>query len=190
VPASPSANAARYGLAVVDISYIFKQHLGFKAKMEGMKQAVEATENQLRVEREQIGKMQERLETFKSGSPEYKQLDDEIAKRKADFNLQASKQRKEFLDQEAKIYFDTAEEISQAVKHYAQQHNIGLVVRFNGDRPDPAVRNDVLQYINRPVVYENNIDITPDVLRLLNSASAANTAQRRGPLPPQPGIKR
>jgi len=45
-------------------------------------------------------------------------------------------------------------------------------LRFNGDPPDPNNRDDVLREINKPVVYQNGIDITPDVLADLNRSAA------------------
>ena len=178
-PTSAGANAARYGLAVVDISYIFKHHKAFEANMKGMKQDVDGAESQLKQERQAIAKMQERLEALKPGTPDYKQLDEQVAKAKAAFNVKASQQRKEFLDREARIYYDTYLAVNDAVKYYAQRHNLGLVVRFNGDPTDPNRREDVLRAINRPVVYQNAIDITPDVLQELNrSASASGTVNR------------
>jgi Skp family chaperone for outer membrane proteins len=170
---SASANVSRYGVAVVDIGYVFKNHKRFQAERDAMKRDVEAAENALREETQAIQKLQERLEQLKPGTQDFKDLDDEVAKRKADFNLRATKQRKEFLDREARIYFKTHLEVDDAVKQFAQRHNIGLVIRFNGDEPDPNRREDVLRAINRPVVYQNNIDITPDILQDLNRSNVA-----------------
>jgi Skp family chaperone for outer membrane proteins len=182
VQVSPSANVAHFGMAVVDINYIFKNHYRFQAKMKGMKGDVEAAENVLKQEQQKIGKMQELLQTRKPGTPDYKQLDEQVAKAKAEFNLQASQQRKDFLDREAQIYYDTYLEVSQAVRDFAQRHKIGLVVRFNGDETDPnqpAQREDVLRLLNRPVVFQNSIDITPNVLADLNRDAPQVTGQSR-----------
>ena len=54
------------------------------------------------------------------------------------------------------------------MEYYAQQNNIGLVLRFNGDQVNPDRPEAILKAINKPVVSQNNIDITPDVLALLN----------------------
>jgi Skp family chaperone for outer membrane proteins len=181
---SASANATRYGLAVVDISYIFKHHKAFEAKMKGMKGDVDGAETLLKQERQAIAKRQEQLEALKSGTPDYKMLDEQVATAKAKFNVKASQQRKEFLDREARIYYDTYLAVNDAVKYYAQRHNLGLVVRFNGDVTDPSRREDVLRAINRPVVYQNAIDITPDVLQELNR-SAATAARGVGVAAPR-----
>jgi Skp family chaperone for outer membrane proteins len=166
--ASPSANATRFGIGVVDVSYIFKNYSQFKNAMEGMKTEMEAAEGKLKSERDGIAAKEEKRKQFNAGSAESNQLDEEIARSKAEFNLTAGRIRKDFLEREAKVYYQTYLEVSDAVKYYAQQHNIGLVLRFNGDQVDRNVREDVLRAINKPIVHQNNIDITPDVLALLN----------------------
>ena len=166
--ASPSANASRYGIAVVDVSYIFKNYAKFKSAMEGMKSEMQAVEGQLKGDHSAIAAKEEERKQYNPGSPEFKQRDEEIARLKAEFQLKAGRIRNDFLEREAKVYYETYLEVSNAVQYYAQQHNIGLVLRFNGDQIDPNLREKILQAINKPVVYQNNIDITPDVLALLN----------------------
>ena len=91
--------------------------------------------------------------------------------------------RKDFLEREGKVYYRTYLEVDNAVKYYAERHSIGLVFRFNGEAPDPNRREDVLRAINKPVVFQNSIDITPDVLTLLNRQDGSN----RVAAPPQGG---
>ena len=184
--ASPSANASRFGIAVVDVSYIFKNYSQFKSSMEAMKSEMETADGQLKGDRDAIVAKEELRKQYNPGSAEYKRLDEEMARLKAEFNLKAGRIRKDFLEREAKVYYQTYLEVSKAVKYYAQQHSIGLVLRFNGDRVDPNLREDVLRAINKPVVHQNNIDITPDVLALLNRGGgvpggAAPTAGRQPP---------
>ena len=172
-PAGPSANASRFGIAVVDVSYIFKNYQQFRNSMDGMKKEMEAAEGALKAERDAIQGKEEQRKQYKAGAPEFRQLDEEIARLKAEFNLKAGRIRKDFLEREAKVYYQTYLQVSNAVQHYAQQHNIGLVLRFNGDQIDPNRREEVLRAINKPVVHQNNIDITPDVLAILNRGGAA-----------------
>jgi Skp family chaperone for outer membrane proteins len=171
-----SANASKHGVAVIDISYIFKKHDRFKATMESMKKEMESTEADLKAERDKIAQKEEQRNTYNPGSAEYKQMDEQLARDMSEFNLKMTKIRKEFLEREAKVYYQTYTEISQAVSVYAQRHDIGLVIRFNGEPVDPNKRDDVLREINKPVVFQNQVDITPDVLAMLNSAAAGATA--------------
>ena len=163
----PSANASRYGIAVVDVSYVFKKYSRFTSSMEEMKKEMQSVESKLKGERDSIQAKEEQAKEYNASSVEFKRLDEEVARSKADFSIKAGRIRKEFLEREAKVYYQTYMEVSQAVQYYAQQHNLGLVLRFNGDQIDPNRREDILRGINKPVVFQNSIDITPDILAIL-----------------------
>jgi Skp family chaperone for outer membrane proteins len=169
------ANATKHGVAVVDISYIFKKDDHFRATMDAMKKEMEATEAELKSDRDKIGQMEEQRNTYNAGSAEYKAADEQLARNMAEFNLKMTKLRKDFMEREAKVYYQTYLEVSKAVEYYAQHHDIGLVIRFNGEPVDPNKREDVLREINKPVVFQNQVDITPDILALLNRDSATAT---------------
>jgi Skp family chaperone for outer membrane proteins len=187
----PSANAPKYGYAVVDVTYIFKNYSRFNQEMEQMKTAMEAADTQLKADRDAVASKEEMRQQYNPGSPEFKTVDEEVARLKAEFQLKAGKIRRDFMEREAAVYYSTFMEVSNAVMHYAQNNNIGMVLRFNGDSIDPNNREDILRAINKPVVFQNNVDITPDVLALLNrggtpatgnaaTASGANAAPAPG----------
>lgn len=167
-PSQAGSNAAKYNIAVVDISYIFKKHERFKATMDSMKKEMETIETELKADREKIAQQEQQRNAFNPGSAEFKQMDEEIARQMAEFNLKMGKLRKDFLEREAKVYYQTYLEVVDAVKYYAKRQNIGLVLRFNGEPVDPNRRDDVLREINKPVVVQDQIDITPDILALIN----------------------
>ena len=167
-PNPAGANAAKFNVAVVDISYIFKNHQRFKSTMESMKKEMEGIETDLKADREKIATLEQERNTFGAGTAEYKQRDEEVARQMANFNLKMGKLRKDFLEREAKVYYQTYLEVVDAVKYYAKRQSIGLVLRFNGEPVDPNRRDDVLREINKPVVVQDQIDITPDILALIN----------------------
>ena len=183
-PNPAGANASKFGIAVVDISYIFKKHERFRTAMESMKKEMETIEGQLKADREKIAQSEQQRNTYNVGTPEHKQLDEEVARMMAEFNLKMGRLRKDFLEREAKVYYQTYLEVVDAVNMYAKRQNIGLVLRFNGESVDPNRREDVLREINKPVVAQDQIDITPDVLMLLNrDAQATRPAQPGSQLP-------
>lgn len=171
------ANAPKYGVAVVDVSYIFKEYQKFNAEMKQMQADMKAAETALKADRDRIQGQEEQRNKYKPGSEDFKRLDEQLARDKADFNIQAGKIRRDLLEREAKVYFQTYTEVSKAVQLYAQHNQIGLVLRFNGDTVDPSKREDVLRAINQPIVHQNAIDITPDVLALLNRSASSSAAQ-------------
>lgn len=167
-PNPAAANAAKFGVAVVDVSYIFKNHAQFRAQMESMKGEMQQIEQQLEGDRQQLIAKEKEKSRFKAGSAEFSQIDDQLAEMKADMQLKMQRLRKDFLAKEAKVYYETYQQVSRVIAYYAQQQKIGIVFRFNGEPADPAQRESILRDINKPVQYQNQIDITPDVLALLN----------------------
>ncbi len=165
----PGAAMQPSAAVMLDISYIFKNHARFKGMMSDMKADVGRAQEQLKNERDTIRNLQERLKEFRAGTPDYKSLEEEIAKRAADAQVQMQLQRKEFLQQEAKIYYTIYREIQQEVEYYATNNNISMVFRFNGDPVDTEKPDDVLRDINKSMVYHaKNLDITPVILERLN----------------------
>ena len=141
--------------------------------MDAMKKEMETAESQLKSDRNAIQGKEEQAKQYDPSSAEFRQLDEDVARLKAEFNLKAGRIKKDFLEREAKVYYQTYLQVNSVVKQYAQQHDIGLVLRFNGDQINPNRREDVLRGINDPIVNQNNIDITPDVLAILDRGGAA-----------------
>ncbi len=175
-----AANAPSFGIAVVDVSYIFKEHKSFLATMESMKKEMQGIEQQLKGKRDNIGKMQEKLGQYNVGTPEYKKADDDLASAKAGFNLEMDRLRKDLMQRESTVYFQTYQQISYEIGKYAKERKIGLVLRFNGNKPDPHKQNDVLKDINKPVVFENSIDITRDILAIVNRGTSPRVSTNPG----------
>jgi Skp family chaperone for outer membrane proteins len=167
-----SANAERYKIGVVDISYIFKEHAQFKQQIESMKTRMEALDKQFAEERKAITAKEEQRNQYKPNTQEFKNLDIEITRAKADFAVQAEQEQKRLMEEEANMYYQTYLEVQDAITVYAKRHDLALVLRFNGDDVDPGIRQDIIRGINRPVVYQNSIDITPDILTMVNRSAA------------------
>jgi Skp family chaperone for outer membrane proteins len=167
-PNPAGANASKYGVAVVDIPYIFKNYEKFRATSETMKKEMETIDASVKAERANLAKAEQLRNSFQQGSAEYKKHDEELARMMAEFQLKTSKLQKDFMERQAKLYYQTYLEVVDAVNTYARSHNIGMVLRFNGEPVNPDRREDVMRDINKQVVTQDHIDITPDVLTLLN----------------------
>ena len=184
-PSAPVSRAPRTAgnVALLDINYIFQKHTRFQAMKADMRADMERTEALMKREADAIGKLQESLAEFRSGTPDYKATDEEIAKRKSDLNVQMQLQRKEFLQREAKIYHTVYNEIQQEVSYYATRNGISAVLRFNGDPVNVDKAEDVLRDINKMAIWFNpELDITPVILEQME--------RRAGPKSPDPVSRR
>jgi Skp family chaperone for outer membrane proteins len=180
-PPSYSANAGRFGVAVVDVSYIFKSYPKFTQQINVLKEEMKTADADLKTIVDRLTAKEQQRDTLKPGSPEFKQLDEELAREKADFSIKQGTVRRDFLEREARVYYSTYMEVANAIKFVAQQNNIGMVLRFNGDPIDPQQREDVMRAIMQPIVFQNNVDITPDVLAMLNRGVAGAPVSQARP---------
>jgi len=176
---APQAAAPR--VAMLDVSYIFKKHTGFQAQKAQMQAQVDQAKERMKAEEEALAKMIQNLKAMQSGSAEYKELEEHIARRRADAQIQLQLQNKEFMLKEANIYHNVYQEIEADVAYFAQEQGIDAVLRFNGDPVEKDQPNQILRNVNKQVVwFSQGLDITPVILERLN--------RRRGPAPGGPGM--
>jgi Skp family chaperone for outer membrane proteins len=172
-------------IALVDIGKVFKEHPRFTPTMNAMKKEVEAAEADLNRMKDEIRRLGDQLQDsgLKRGSPEYRNLEETIARKQADMNVKVAMQRNAFLQQEAKNYYNVYLEIEQELASYCQSRGIDMVLRFSDEKANPDEPQTVLSSIQKPVVWYNRnkgIDITADIINILKSRAGVPASQ-----PPQ-----
>jgi Skp family chaperone for outer membrane proteins len=199
---APAAAPASSGTSVVviDIAYIFKNHTRFNAAMQDIKTDIEQFEAYVRKKQTDFRTQGEALQQFKAGTPEYRQKEEELARLQSDLQVEVALKKKEFLEQEARVYFRVYKEIEQEVSVFAQRYRISLVLRYNRDDMKEDDRASVLQGVNRAVVFQQNLDITEPILKQLNGSAPPPTtpaggasgtiSTRPGPVVPRPNTPR
>lgn len=169
----PPRSAPPAGVAIIDLSFVFKNHPGFQRRIEVLKTEVEAREADLRAVRDRIRTKAESLRDFQPSSADFKKLEAELTQMQADLQVQLQLQKKEFLERESKIYYEHYKEISDVVKFFAERNNIATVIRFNRDTADSADPSKVMQELNKVVVYHHpGIDITDIILEQVKRQAA------------------
>jgi Skp family chaperone for outer membrane proteins len=161
--------AAGPAIALLDVSYLFKNLNRFKALREDMNNEYRSSEAEAKAEYDAIARLNQGLQEFHVGTPDYKSREAEIARRQADWTAKFDLRKKELMRKNAKIYYVVYKEICDATNYYMQQHGIDMVVQFNGDPTDPEQPDSVMKFVTRPVIaYRSDMDITPAVLQYLN----------------------
>jgi Skp family chaperone for outer membrane proteins len=166
----PAGQAARGPtIALLDVGYVFKNHNRFKGTREDLKADAERTQTELKAEANAVAQLGERLREFRSGTNEYKSLEAEMAKRQAELSARVQLWKRDMTRSEAKIINNVYKEICDVTDYYAQQHGIDIVLRFDGDPPDPEQLDSVWTHVNRPVVsYRSDMDITQAIMQEMN----------------------
>ncbi len=165
-PAKPTAKDAT-GIVLIDVGRIYENHQRFKNAMEKMKLDVMAAENGLKADADRLQAIALAAQSLRGEEQDAKQR--EFTSRQAELNLKATTMKKDFLEREARIYHQVYQEITEETTKYSKQHGAHLVFRYNSTTGiSGASREEILQYINRPIVYSDVPDITDIVLAALN----------------------
>ena len=114
-----AANAPKFGIAVVDIAFVFKNHAQLNATMENMKGEMKNIEENLKAKRDQITKMEEARNQMNPGTPDYKKLDDQLVEVKTKFNVDMDRLRRDLMERESKLYFTTYQQVTYTIAQYA-----------------------------------------------------------------------
>ena len=183
----PASNRPAAGdrIAVIDINHIFKHHERFKAMVEAWKKDVKAAEDLVRTERQKIDEFVKQLDRFKAGTPEYKGLEEDIARNQASLQASMALQKKDLMKREAKMYLNVYREIQEQVDYFARTNGITLVLRFNRAEIDEEDPRQIQQGLLRQVVFQDRIDITMDILKRLNPASGQRIGTKPNGQAPQ-----
>jgi len=183
--AVPGGRAATPNIALLDVGYLFKNHVRFNGMKEDLKRDLATFQENVKVEKAKIEQLATRLPDYRRGTPDYKSLEEEISQRRAELAAKFELQGREFARREARIYHNVYQEITDATNRYIQQRGIDMVLRFSGDPVDPEQPDSVLASLNKPVVaYQGGVDITPAILQELNRSKPGPRSVSANARPP------
>ena len=168
-------------IAVIDINYIFNNHTGFKQLVEAWKKDVQAAESEIKGENTTVEKMVEDLKRFKVGTDDFKRREETIAQKRAAVQVQMQIKKKDLMVREAKMYLSVYEQVQKQVAFFAKQNSITLVLRFNRGEVDSENPRQIQQALLRPVVFQDRIDITVDILNRVNPTQVGRAPARGTP---------
>lgn len=164
--APPAAPATR--VALLDLARIFNNHEGFKRQSTVLRGEVEQAERQLKTRKAELQAAADALKALPSDSSQAKNLQEQITRDSAELTAHVEKQKKQFFEKEAAIYYECYREIMAEVERYSKQRGINLVMRFNGDAFNPADAQAIQKELNKAVLYHDGVDITDEILQAVN----------------------
>ena len=167
-PAAAASNAP-HKVGLIDMAHVFKNYKKFEALRDELKEEIGASEAKAKGMQEELASMQKDMKLLSEGGPEYTKAEQVIVRKAAEFETFRRAASRDFLKKESQIYLQVYKETSAAVKKYADYHKYTLIIRFNREELDTENPQNLLQGMNRQVVYHHEEDdITPSVLEFLN----------------------
>ncbi|MBI3837027.1 MAG: OmpH family outer membrane protein [Planctomycetia bacterium] len=183
----PASSATpRSGVALVDVAGISQKCARLTQSLEALKHEYESNAASFKKEADVGNQLTEKVRQMPAGSPERKQLEQEVLKRRADFELHGKRITEDARERETRLYVSMFRELNDELARYAQANGVQLILRYDVAPLDLSDPRAVLQEIQKPIVYQRDMDVTPTVLDLVNRrsgplGSTSKTATQSGP---------
>jgi len=172
--------AASDAIGLLDVSYAVKNYPRFLDSIAEMKRDVEEAEEEVKHQKSKLDNLTAQLAIHPVGTEEHNTLEDRITALKNELTSSVARQKRDFVQREAKIYYDAYKDIVEQSEQYARQHGIVMVLRFSGDEVNVNDPKSILQHINAPIVwYDEDRDITKAVLQRLTERSKKKAAETK-----------
>ena len=177
---SPKSPPPAKGIAVSDVAYVLKSYEGLKSGQKGLADEEKKIRERLNAEQESIKKQVEGLGSLKPGSPDFKKLEEDITKRRADLNVDAALEKKKLQEREARMMYDAMSRMNATIEEFCSQEGIGVVLNYNSEPMDVNNPVTIQNKMNSMVLYQSGKDISDIVLKDMNrrSGAAAETVKR------------
>lgn len=167
--AAAAAPAIPHKVGLIDMAFVFKNYKKFETLREDLKVEIAESEEKAKVMQKETAELQGQLKQFQEGSPEYTKVEKQLVNKAAEFENFRRQMSREFLKKESQIYLQVYNEVSKMVEKYAVFYKYTLIMRFNREDLDTENPTQLLQGMNRQVVYyRGDDDITQPVLESLN----------------------
>jgi Skp family chaperone for outer membrane proteins len=172
----PGSDAAKesqtdkpHKVGLIDMAFVFKKYRKFEMLREELKAKINKSEDEAKAMQAEMGDLQKKMKEFTEGTPEFTKIEKDLVQRMAGFEGFKRQMSREFLKEESQIYLQIYNEVSSAVEYYSKKNDYTLVMRFNKDELESENPQQMLQNMNRQVVYHREEDdITQKILDLLN----------------------
>ena len=178
VPSRPAAAVApRTKIALLNLTYVISYYEKYKAYKEGMKTKAKDYEDRLKGEQAKLEALAKEAKDPKSSAAT--RDDDEkkmrqIQRDAEDLKTEGQKELAKEMDQFMVIVY---REVQDAAQRYAASHDFDLVLQYNEplDNAEYYSAANVARKMNAgallPLHYSKGMEISPDVLTMLNASS-------------------
>ena len=164
-----AANGLVASVALLDVGRVFKECDAFKEEMEVIREELNEAQRSVAKQRQGIAILTAEHRQLTPGTRDHIDLGQEISTEEAKLKAKIERQKARTMSQEAEAYASHYDRLREVVDEYAKERGIRLVLRQGTDNMNPDDPKSVLTTLNRSVVFQDRLDITDDILAIINS---------------------
>lgn len=166
----PAENALPIGL--VNIEKIAQQYKPFQKQVAELQEEGKEFQTAAALKQSELQTVGNDLQKTPQGTAEFQKLQGQFARLQRELQVFAQEGQQKFRDKDLKLSLSLHREIDQVLKPYCKAKGLKLVVRMPGVTLDENQnQQQIVQALSRGVLYEEGLDITDDILKLLKEQS-------------------
>jgi Skp family chaperone for outer membrane proteins len=160
----PTEKPADVPIGVVDVLHIFKHYAPAAEQVEKLKREVQELEQTVQLRQVELEQLQKKLAAPPQAGEDREKLQLQFARLQTELRLLVERERGSLQRREVGIQLETYKKIQEQVKRIAKERGLKLVMV----RPRPSLDSqdlqEVIRALNQPILYEEGLDITDQVL--------------------------
>ena len=159
-------------IGLINIERIAQKHKPFLKQVAELQEQAKELQGSAALKQGELQTVVNDLQKTAQGTAEFQKLQSQAGRLQRELQSFVAEGQQKIRDQDLKNSLALHREIDQVLKPYCKSKGLKLVVRMPGTSLDENLTpQQILQAINRGVFYEDGLDITDDVLKLLAEKS-------------------
>ena len=155
-------------IGLVNLDKIAQQFKPFQVKVAALQEEGKELQSSITLKQSELQAVANDAQKTMQGSAEFQKLQTQFAKLQRELQIFVQEGQQKFRDKELKLSLSLHREIDQVLKPYCKAKGLRLVVRVNNSSLDENQnQQQIVQTLSRGVLYEDGLDITDDVLKLM-----------------------
>jgi len=155
-------------IGLVNIEKIAQQYKPFLKQIAELQEQTKELQSSVTLKQSELQGVGTELQKAAQGTAEFQKLQNQYVRLQRELQTFAQEGQQKIRDKDFKNSLALHRELDQVLKPYCKAKGLKLVVRIQNSSLDENQNpQQILQAINRAVLYEDGLDITDDVLKLL-----------------------
>lgn len=173
VAAQEKADSPSLPIGIVNIEKIAQQHKPFQTKVMALQEEGKEVNASIALKQSEVQAVANDLQKAKPGSPEAQKLQMQVVRLQRELQMFVQESQQKFREKDLKVSLSLHREIDEVLKPYCKAKGLKLIVRTqNSSLEENQNPQQIAAAIGRGVLFEDGLDITDDVLKLLTEKSA------------------
>ena len=164
----PKGSDKSLPIGLVNIERIAQKHKPVVDQLATLQEEAQELQKSANLKQSELETVRSELQKAAPGSPESQKLQNQFGRLQRELQTFVQEGQQKMQKKDLQLSLSLHREITEVLKPYCKAKGIRLVVRTqNSSLDEDQTPQQILQALNRGVLYEEGLDITDDVLKLL-----------------------